>query len=125
MVVIIVARSASPSPTSIATIKSTKSPHLRASRGPRVLMLVKERTGVLVWDASPLDRIRLLEEILHVALLLLGGTFPLIRAPLALLAPVPAQGAARFLHSSLGLVHSPFVLVSPAALRTHSSFSSP
>ena len=68
-------------------------------------MIVKERAGVLLWDAGPLDRIRLLEEILHVALLLLGGTFPLIRAPLALLAPVPAQGAARLLHSPLGLVH--------------------
>src|SRR5918994_3216287 len=88
-------------------------------------MLIKERAGVLVWDAGPLDRIRLLEEILQVALLLLGGAFPLIRAPLALLAPVPAQGAARLLHSPLGLVHSPFVLVSPAALRTHSWFPSP
>ena len=88
-------------------------------------MIVKERAGVPYEEAGRLDRIRLLEEILQVALLLLGGAFPLIRAPLALLAPVPAQGAARFLHSPLGLVHSPFVLVSPAALRTHSSYSSP
>src|SRR5215211_4202891 len=88
-------------------------------------MIVKERAGVPYEEAGPLDRIRLLEEILQVTLLLLGSAFPLIRAPLALLAPVPAQGAARLLHSPLGLVHCPFVLVSPAALRTHSSFSSP
>src|SRR5215207_332795 len=73
-------------------------------------MIIKERAGVPYQDTGPLDKIRLLEEILHVALLLLGGTFPLIRAPLALLAPVPAQGAARFLHSSLGLVIAPSFL---------------
>src|SRR5215217_1318455 len=88
-------------------------------------MIIKDRAGVLVWNAGPFDSIRLLEEILQVTLLLLGSAFPLIRASLALLAPVPAQGAARLLHSPLGLVHCPFVLVSSAALRTHSSFPSP
>src|SRR5215211_4208232 len=91
----------------------------RATQGR--IMIVKERAGVLVWDASPLDRIRLLEEILQVALLLLGGAFPLIRASLGLLALVSGYGAGGLLEWPLALSIAPLFLSSLLPLSTATS----
>src|SRR5918995_5644070 len=67
----------------------------------------------------------LLEQVLEVALLLLGLSLPLVSPPLGLLVLVAGQGATRFLHSALCPIHCPFVLVVPAALARHSVRSFP
>jgi hypothetical protein len=67
---------------------------------------------------------KLLEEVLEIALLLLGLTLPLVRAALPLRALVAREGTAGFLHAALGPVHRSFVLVVPAAGHGVSSSSS-
>jgi hypothetical protein len=64
----------------------------------------------------------LLEEVLEVALLLLGLALPLVGATLSLRALVTREGTAGFLHAALGPIHCPFVLVVPAAPARHGFF---
>src|SRR5918997_2421076 len=66
-------------------------------------------------NPAPSREPRLGEQVLEVALLLLGPALPLVRAPLPLELLVARQGTAGLLHPALGLVRRTLVLVVLAA----------
>jgi hypothetical protein len=81
-------------------------------RGP-----VSVRLSPRTWGA-PLPP-PLLEEVLQLALLLLGGALRLIRAALRLYGLVAGHGSGSFFGPALELVHRPFALILAAALSSH------
>ena len=130
--------------------RSTKKPRTKARLrvlapvripGPKSQKLLKRRSGNPGFGEGPgfpqHDAVdseasllvspvpRLLEEVLQLALLLLGRALRLVRASLGLLGVVAGHCASGFFGPALDLIHRSFALVLAAALSSHGLLPSP